>query len=233
MRRKIQLLLLLFLIAGTTESGVRASTDCERWIAAYKAELAHTKAVRRMQAAQARAKRAVKRKLANYVKKPSPPKPVQVHYFRPRYTRQQILDRFNLLCGDLPGGDLPKQDVMEAKAGPLDRLSDMEKFVPVETASTFGEDGLLPPIEGPPYTSPTGPGGGGGGGGSSIPPIFGGGGGGTTPTDSTPGGGTNPPGGGGGDIPPPVGVVPEPDSLVLLATGLAAAAGVVRRRYRG
>ncbi len=94
MHRKLQLVILLFLIAGTTETGVQASTDCERWISSYKAELAHTQALRRAQAAQERLKRAAKRKLANYVRKPSPPKPMLAHFVKPRLTRQQMLDRF-------------------------------------------------------------------------------------------------------------------------------------------
>src|SRR5260370_34735616 len=67
MRRKLQLLLLLLLIAGTTETGMRASTDCERWMAAYKVQLAHAKALKRMQAAHARVKRLAQKKLADYV----------------------------------------------------------------------------------------------------------------------------------------------------------------------
>src|ERR1700737_4803169 len=77
MLRKLQLLLVLVLVAGTTETGVRASTDCERWIASYKAELAHTKALKRLAAAKARVKRLAQHKLATYVKKPTHPGPVR------------------------------------------------------------------------------------------------------------------------------------------------------------
>jgi hypothetical protein len=67
-------------------------------------------------------------------------------------------------------------------------------------------------------------------------PMFpgGGGGGGTTPGG---GGGTTPGGGGGGDTPvppppppPPPAQTPEPGTLVLMATGLMGAAGMLRRR---
>src|SRR5260370_34131603 len=102
MLRKLQLLLLLVLIAGTTETGVRASTDCERWIASYKAELAHAKALKRLAAAKGRVKRLAQRKLATYVKRPTARKPMRTHFVRPKYTRQQMMDRFNVLCGELP-----------------------------------------------------------------------------------------------------------------------------------
>jgi uncharacterized membrane protein YgcG len=223
MRRKLQLLLLLLLIAGTTETGMHASTDCERWMAAYKTELAHTKAVKKLAAAHARVKRLAQKKLANYVKKPSAPKPARMHFVRPRYTRQQMLDRFNIACGDLPGGP----SLVEAKKSPAQFASEMRSYEPVEIANA-GTDGIIPFENPPAYTPPSSNGGGSGGGGGYAPPFFGGGGG--------PGGG----GGGGGTtpsepIPPvppiiPISPVPEPGSIVMILTGLAGAAGMVRAK---
>src|SRR5258708_4557864 len=112
MRRKLQLMLMLLLIAATTETGMHASTDCERWMAAYKVQLAHAKAMKRMQAAHARVKRLAQKKLANFVQKPAAPRPA--HFVRPKYTRQQILDRFNIAGGDLP----EKPQLGEAEMSP-------------------------------------------------------------------------------------------------------------------
>ncbi len=125
MRRKLQLIVMLLMVAGTTESGMRASTDCERWLASYKAELAHAKAVRRLQAANARMKRLAKRKIAVYVKKPKPaaPKIVRVHSVRPRYTRQQMLDRFNLICGELPETGKVLDQTMDGGMTPVEMAS--------------------------------------------------------------------------------------------------------------
>ena len=225
MRRKLQLLLLLLLIAGTTETGMRASTDCERWMAAYKTQLAQAKAVKRLQAAHARMKRLAQKKLANYVRKPAGPKPLRTHFVRPRYTRQQMLERFNIACGELP----TTPSLVEGKITPDNFVSDMRSFEPVELASSDSE-GLLPFGDIPPYT-PTNAGTGGGG---FTAPFSGGGiggvgGGGIRP--QTPSGPSTP------STPStpiiPVTPVPEPGSIVMMLTGIGAAAGTVRQRFRG
>jgi hypothetical protein len=233
-RRKLQLILLLLLVAGTTESGVRASTDCERWLAAYKAELAHTKAVRRLEAAHARIKRIAKRRIGVYVKKkkPAAPKLIRVHRVRPRYTRQQMLDRFNLICGELPGTAKVLDQVMDGGVNPVEMASEATPFVPFETAGLEGVE-LIPLGEAPPYVPSTvvaeTPSGGSAGG----APVFGGGGGsgGSTGASDT-GGSTGTSGGSGGgvDTGGGVAVVPEPGSLALVLTGIAGAAGLIRRR---
>jgi PEP-CTERM motif len=234
-RRRLQLVILIMLIAVCGEAGVHASTDCEKWVASYKEQLAHAKALRRMQAANARMKRLAQRKMATYVKpkpKPAAPKALPANYVKPkpRYTKEQMLERFTLLCGDLPTESVPALETkLEENGPPKDFVPDMTApWVPVEFASTEG-DGLIPTEDVPPYSPPgyggTGPGGGGGGGGF-VGPVFGGGGGGQT---SGSGGGGE---GGGGGTPVTVSSVPEPGSLVLLLTGVAGAAGVMRRRRR-
>lgn len=145
MRRKIQLLLLLLLVAASTETGVRASTDCERWIATYKAELAHAKAVKRLQAAHARVKHAAQRRLANYVKRPAAPKPVLAHYAKPRLTPEQMLERFELLCGDLPEDGKPSgalDKLLDGKMPPFELASDEPSFLPLIPGDT--DEGLIP-----------------------------------------------------------------------------------------
>ena len=231
MRRKVQLFLLLLLVAASTESGVQASTDCERWIATYKTQLEHAKAVKRMQAAHARLKQAAQRKMAVYVKKPAPVRPKPVRPFlvsvpKPKLTPEQMLERFNLLCGDLP--EEPKNETTDkVLAGPdtPEFVAEMTPpFLPRLPTVTETDDELIPPNLLPPYV-PTGT-----GGSSYMPPVgggipvFGGGGGG-----GGNGGQVTP--SGGGDTPPTIpGIVPEPGSLSLILTGVAGAAGVVRRR---
>ena len=63
MRRLIYLLLLVLFVSASATC-VNASTDCERWFAAYRQELAHTRSVQRIAAAKRRAKLYAQRKLA-------------------------------------------------------------------------------------------------------------------------------------------------------------------------
>jgi PEP-CTERM motif len=224
-RRRLQLVILIALIAVCGEAGVHASTDCEKWVASYKEQLAHAKAVRRMQAANARMKRLAQRKMATYVKpKPPAPKALPASYVKPKphYTKEQMLERFTLLCGDLPTENPPTATkLLEGKETPDEFISEMTPWAPVEFAST-DEGGLIPAGDVPPYTPP----GGGGetppGGGFVGPPIFGGGGSGPSGQVTQTGGGTPPP--------PATSPVPEPSSVVLLLTGIAGAVEVVRRR---
>jgi uncharacterized membrane protein YgcG len=241
-RRRLQLVILIALIAVCGEAGVRASTDCEKWIASYKEQLAHAKAVRRMQAANARMKRLAQQKMATYVKKPKPPaKALPANYVKPKphYTKEQMLERFTLLCGDLPLENTPTATkLLEGKETPEEFVAEMTPWVPVEFASDEG-DGLIPEGDLPPYTSSGGGGsgysGGGGGGGLPGPPIFTGGGGqtGGSGGGGETGGGGGTPGGTSSPPPPPAtSPVPEPSSVVLLLTGVAGAVEVVRRRRR-
>jgi hypothetical protein len=300
--RRLVYLLILVLAVGASATGVSASTDCERWFAAYRSQLAHSQSLQRLAAAKRRAKRYAQRKLAGYVK----PKPT-VHVPRgPRMNHHDALRKIELACGvlpesspdqpllaeDEPGEFIPDQTppdevgLLPGFDGPGTLLPEEGSTAPVfsETPPTYPGGG--PSTYTPPYTTPGGgsgtpppggggtpppggggtppPGGGGtpppGGGGTpppgggGTPPPGGGGtpppgGGGTPPpggggTPPPGGGGTPPPGGGGtpppggGGTPPPGGggtpppVVPEPSSIVLMLTGAAGAAGVIRRRFK-
>jgi PEP-CTERM motif len=240
-RRNIQLGILLALIAICGEAGVHASTDCEKWVAAYKEQLAHAKAVKRIEAANARMKRLAQRKLAKYVRKPKPaapkgPKVLPAHFTKPKphYTKEQMMERFALLCGDLPIESVPALDkLVEGSVPPPVFVAERAPWEPMEFASNDGDGlGLIPAGDMPPYTPAGfgGPGGSGGGGGFSAPPIFGGG-----QTGGSGGSGGETGGGGGGGVPPPpppIATVPEPSSLMLMLTGAAGALGAVRRRMR-
>lgn len=192
--------------------------------------------MKRLQAAHARVKHAAQRRLANYVKKPAAPKPVLAHYVKPRLTPEQMLERFELLCGDLPEGAKPSRaldKLLDGKMPPMELASDEPPFLPLIPGDT--EDGVIPGVGVPPYAPPgTSIGSGGPSGGGGFAPTMGGGGGyggggngGQVVNNS--GGGTE----SGGTPPPVLTAVPEPGSLALLLTGVAAAAGAMRRRSRG
>src|SRR5258708_15039700 len=83
--RRLTYLLLLALFVGVSATCVNASTDCERWFAAYRQELAHTRSVQRIAAAKRRAKLYAQRKLAGYVA----PKPTLVRAKNPPLNRHQ------------------------------------------------------------------------------------------------------------------------------------------------
>src|SRR5271170_4295763 len=105
MRRFVYLLLLVIFVSASATC-VSASTDCERWFAAYRQELAHSRHLQRIAAAKRRAKLYAQRKIAQV--QPAP-KPKLVPARSPRMNRQETLHHFNLACGVLPegGGDEP------------------------------------------------------------------------------------------------------------------------------
>lgn len=216
MRRWLQFVLLVMFVTAST-TGVRASTDCERWFIAYKQQLAHAKSVQRIEAARRRARLYAKRKLANYVK-PANPKP-HVPRRRPM-SREETLRHFNLACGVLPEEAADKPLVSEETLPEFaPHLRDFLPTDPVEEGTEIANyiaPPYIPPGFGPPAD----------GGPPIYYPPFGGTGGSFTP--GTPGNPGTPGTPGTPDIPE----VPEPGSIVLLLTGLAAAAGAVRRRFR-
>jgi len=216
--RRLFYLLLLVLFVSISATCVNASTDCERWFAAYRAELAHSRNLQRIAAAKRRARLYAQHKLAQVQSKPK-----LVPAKGPRMTRKQTLHHFNLACGVLPEDSVDEPDISEETPGPYiaHPLNDGIDVLPSGFGDMIAEDNDPPQpfIEGPPLGNPSG-------GGSPIyePPFTSG----ITPFSSnTPGGGTT--------LPPDAPVtpeVPEPSSIVLLATGLAGAAGAIRHRFK-
>jgi hypothetical protein len=241
-RRKVQLFLLLLLVAASTEAVMQASIDGERWLATYKTQLQQAKAVKRLQAVHARLKRAAQSEMAVYVKpgpvnrqpegsvlahtvKPEVTPVVFGRTVKPKLTPEQMLERFKLLCGDLP--DEPKKDVLDHVAGEPrgpESVAEMTPLVPQIATETEAGDQLIPSNLYSPYastgrTTASNPPMGGGG-----FPTYGGGSGGGRGGQTTQGGG--------GDAPTlPPAVAPEPSGVVLMLTGAAAIAGAMRRRW--
>jgi hypothetical protein len=224
--RRLLYLLLLVLFVSISATCVNASTDCERWFAAYRAELAHSRNLQRIAAAKRRAKLYAQRKLAQVQ-----PKPKVVLARSPRMTRKQTLHHFDLACGVLPEDTVDEPVIGEETPAPyiahtlddgFDPLpsgfGDMiaqDDLPPTPSLEGISPDNLStggPPIYEPPFTSGFGgyPGGGSPGGGTTLPPG----------NPGTPG------------TPPVTPEVPEPASFVLLLTGMAGAAGAFRQRFK-
>jgi len=218
--RRILFALVTLLVCAAATTGVRlqASTECERWIAEYRDALAHSPTVQRANAARHQLHRYVHRKVAA-LNKPKSPRILPTRYRRPKMTREEALSKMEFACGtvgleDPTVGDLAESPVPAffAGRGPLDESGEELTGPPSNLVAQNNSPGSGFPIGGVPGV-PLFPGGGGGGG--------------------VPG---NPPGGGDGGNPvpppppgPPTAEAPEPGSLVLLATGLLGAAGMLRR----
>jgi hypothetical protein len=196
---------------------VNASTDCERWFAAYRAELAHSRSLQRIAAAKRRAKLYAQRKIAQVQ-----PKPKMVLARGPRMTRKQTLHHFNLACGVLPEDAVDEPVIGEETPEPYlaHPLNDAVDLLPAGLDDMIAQDDVpLPPFtEGVSPNTPSGP--------SIYTPSYTGGL--TSSGGGHPGSGTTVP----PVIPPVTSEVPEPASFVLLLTGMAGAAGAVRHRFK-
>lgn len=219
--RRILFLLLAFTIIASASKGL-ASTDCEKWLAEYKKELAQKVSVQRALDARQRARSYAKRKVAHLIAPTSTPKhhPVRISSTRPHLTPAQMLKRFDLLCGDLPVE--ATNQVLNGRMAPDEFISEMSMGGPVDTEILPAADTLLAGEDIPPYvpveSSP--------GGSTTQPfwPVYG-----PIPTGSGFGSSpaaTSPP------VLPPVAPVPEPSSVLLVLTGTIGAARSVWRARR-
>jgi hypothetical protein len=218
--RRLTYLLLLVLFVSISATCVNASTDCERWFAAYRSELANSRNLQRIAAAKRRAKLYANRQIAQIK-----PKPKLVLAKGPRMNRKQTLHHFNLACGVLPEDAVDEPPIAEEPALPFIEhpLNDGIDLLPAGFGDMIAEDDVPPP----PLTdgaSPNNPSGGGPP--IYVPPFTGGI---TSPGGGQPGTGTTVP-----PTPPvtPIPDVPEPASFVLLLTGMAGAAGAFRRKFK-
>jgi hypothetical protein len=218
--RRLTYLLLLVVFVSISATCVNASTDCERWFAAYRSELAHSRNLQRIAAAKRRAKLYANRKIAQVQ-----PKPKLVLAKGPRMNRKQTLHHFNLACGVLPEDEVDEPAIAEESALPFigHPLNDGIDLLPAGFGDMIAEDEVPPPpfTDGVSPDNPSGPP-------IYVPPYTGGI---TPPGGGTPGTQTavppNTPG-----TPPVIPDVPEPASFVLLLTGMAGAAGALRHKFK-
>ena len=215
MRRTMFLLFALTIVASASKG--LASTDCEKWLAEYKQELAHKATVQHALAAKQRARNYAKRRVARLISPTAAPvpHPVRVSSMRPHLTPAQMLKRFDLLCGDLPVE--PTNQVLDSRMAPDEFISEVSMGGPVDTDLLPPEGTLLSTEDVPPYSPP-----GVTSGGSPNQPVW-------------PIYGPQPSGGFSAPVVPPAPVsspVPEPSSMLLSLTGAAGAAGSLWRRRR-
>src|SRR5882757_11077871 len=140
--RRLFYLLLLVLFVGISATCVNASTDCERWYATYRAELAHSRNLQRIAAARRRAKLYAQHKLTQVQSKPK-----FVPAKGPRMTRKQTLHHFNLACGVLPEDAVDEPVIAEEPILPFTEhpLEDGVDVLPSGFGDMIAQDDLPPP----------------------------------------------------------------------------------------
>ncbi len=230
--RRVVFALVIFLVCASAGVQGHASTECERWVAEYRAALAHSNAVKRANAARHRLHRYMHRKIDALTKPKTAPKSrvLPARHRRPPMSREEALRKFAFACEvtpeDAPAlGNLPSEPMPAFIAD--NKKSDDDLPLGTDTPSTLlalnqpsgyagGGEGLPIGGYGPGFYVPGFGGLGSGGGGTNA----------KTPTTT----------GTGGDNPPPsspsvpTAEAPEPGSLLLMGTGLVVVAGVIHRR---
>jgi len=205
MRRRLILTLLLLTVSVGTARTVAASPDCSKWVAEYRQKLENDQRVRRAVVAQRRARAYARRKVAGYVK----PKPrvVTASHPRPRrphLTPAEMMKRFNIVCGDLPNDETAT--ALPPQLPPTFALA--RPFTP-------GVENTIPVDTPPPTIAPP------------VSPV-------TPETPLAPSFPTGPgiPPIGPPVIPPTPPAVPEPNTLLMVASGVAGLARMVYRKRR-
>src|SRR3981189_3337812 len=154
--RRLTYLLLLVLFVSISATCVNASTDCERWFAAYRAELAHSRSLQRIAAAKRRARLYANRQIPQIH-----PKPKLVLAKGPRMTRKQTLHHFDLACGVLPDDAVDEPVIGEETPEPYiaHPLNDEIDLLPAGFGDMIAENDVPPPpfTEGASPNTPSGP----------------------------------------------------------------------------
>src|SRR5215471_7618293 len=134
--RRLAVSLVLFLVTISAATGVHASTECDKWLQEYRNSLKHSPAMHRAKAAHHRLHHYIHRKLSQLKKKPAAPKKPRLlpaHHSKPKMTREELLKKLELACGDLPE-DQPKLAELMNDGPVPDFLPETHDDEPIELA---------------------------------------------------------------------------------------------------